>query len=162
VEDGSPAGCVVSIPLALAGESFAFVALEDGSLIIEDQQGEEPLEPVATIVERRVTTPYRARGFRADAGRFLVIADPIDVIDLGTLVGESVQLVATASERRFTVDGVPVMQSPPPDLTAEADDAQPCIISASHIDEQWWELTVEELPAELAREDSAAIAEDTP
>jgi hypothetical protein len=143
-------GCVISIPLELEGEAFVFVTLADNSLIIEDQQGEEPLEPVATVVERRVEAPYRARGFRIDEGRFIVIADPIDVIDLGSLQGESLVLVALAGEHRVVVDGV-ALAAPqiPPDLLDEAQESEPCIISASHVDEQWWELTVEELPREL-------------
>src|SRR3954469_25962198 len=98
-------GCIVSIPLDAAGESFSFVTLADGTLIIEDQQGEEPLDGVAAIIERRTDAPYRARGFRIDARRWVVIADPIDVLDLGTLQGEGVTVVAAGGERRLLVDG---------------------------------------------------------
>src|SRR4051795_4076739 len=119
--EASASGCVISIPLDVAGESFALVSLEDGSLIIEDQVGEEPLEPVATIVERRVDAPYRARGFRMDAARWVVVADPIDLIDLGALVGEQLSLVAIAGERRFVVDGATLWENAiPPDLAEEA------------------------------------------
>jgi hypothetical protein len=148
--EASATGCVISIPLELKGEAFAFVALADASLIIEDQQGEESLEQIAAVVERRVEAPYRARGFRIDERRFVVIADPIDVIELGSLQGDDLVFVALAGERRLVVDGF-ALAAPqiPPDLLEEAQDSEPCVISASHVDEQWWELTVEELPREL-------------
>jgi hypothetical protein len=144
-------GCIISIPLEVAGESFAFVTLDDGTLIIEDQQGEEPLEGVASVIERRTDAPYRARGFRIDGSRWVVVADPIELIDLGELQGEAVTVVAIADERRLVVDGAALGSGQiPPDLLAEADDSQPCVISAGHIDDEWWELTVEELPREVA------------
>jgi hypothetical protein len=172
MEDGA-SGCVLSMPLELAGEAFAFVTLEDGSLIIEDQQGDETLEPVATVVERRVERPYRARGFRIDASRWLVVAEPLDLYDFGTFAGEDVTLVAVGGERRLIVDDAlrPVADIPD-ELASEADDADPCVISASHVDEQWWELTVEELPrqvgaevhdaAEESAEDQAAADDEDP
>jgi hypothetical protein len=158
MEDG-PTGCVLSIPLEVGGEAFAFVTLEDGTLIIEDQQGEEPLEQVATLVERRIARPYRARGFRIDASRWLVVADVLDLYDFGTLAGEDVTLVAVAGERRLIVDDTlrPASEIPE-ELAAEADDAEPCIISASHVDEQFWELTVEELPRQVGSEPAPAGA----
>jgi hypothetical protein len=149
MEDGA-SGCVLSIPLAVAGEAFAFVTLDDGSLIIEDQQGEESLEQVATVVERRIERPYRARGFRLDDSRWLVVADPLELLDCGAFTGEDVTLVAVAGERRLIVDDV--LRPPadiPEELAAEADESDPCIISASHVDDAWWEVTVEELPRQI-------------
>src|SRR3954452_16757552 len=160
MEDGA-SGCVLSIPLEVEGEAFAFVTLEDGSLIIEDQLGEESLEQVAAVVERRIERPYRARGFRADATRWVVIADVLDLYDFGTLTGEDVTLVAIGSERRLIVDGTLRGDTEiPAELAAAADDAEPSVISASHVDEQWWELTVEELPRQAGSEPPLAAADE--
>src|SRR3954451_22951566 len=98
-------GCVVSIPLDATGESFSFVTLEDGTLIIEDQVGEEPLDGVAAIIERRTESPYRPRVFRIDAPLWVVIADPVDLVDLGDLDAVDVTLVAAGGERLFVLDG---------------------------------------------------------
>jgi hypothetical protein len=152
MENGA-SGCVLSIPLEVGGEAFAFVTLEDGTLIIEDQQGDESLEQVATVVERRIERPYRARGFRIDASRWVVVADVLDLYDFGKLAGEDVTLVAVAGVRRLIVDNTLLPASEiPEELAAEADDTEPCIISASHVDEQFWELTVEELPRQVGSE----------
>jgi hypothetical protein len=160
MEDGA-SGCVLSIPLEIEGEAFAFVTLEDGSLIIEDQLGEESLEQVAAVVERRIERPYRARGFRADASRWVVIADVLDLYDFGTLTGEDVTFVAIGGERRLIVDGTLRPGSEiPAELAAAGDDADPCVISASHVDEQWWELTVEELPPQVGSEPPPAEADE--
>jgi hypothetical protein len=154
--EASPSGCVVSIPLEARGEAFAFVSLPDSLLIIEDQVGEESLDSVATVVERRVEAPYRARGFRLDASRWIVIADPIDVIDLGAFQGEELTLTAVGGDHRLVVDGF-ALAAPqiPADLLAEAQDAEPCVISATKVDEQWWELTIEELPRQIGSEAGA-------
>jgi hypothetical protein len=152
---------VLSIPLELTGEAFAFVTLEDGSLIIEDEVGDESLEGVATVVERRLEPPYRARGFRAGASRWLVIADPVELADLGALAGEELTLVASGGQRRFVVDAIEHPASAiPPALAEAADESEPCVISASVVDEPWWELTVEELPREIA--DVAPPSEPAP
>jgi hypothetical protein len=157
-------GCIVSIPIDAAGESFSFVTLDDGTLIIEDQAGEEPLDGVAAVIEKRIDAPYRARGFRIDAQRWVVVADPVDLVDLGTLAGDDVTVVAASGERRLVVDdaAVPIEQLPAA-LVEELDDSEPCVISASHVDDQWWELTVEELPREVglpvAEEDAQGAAE---
>jgi hypothetical protein len=145
------AGCIVSIPLDMTGESFAFVTLDDGTLIIEDQAGEEPLESVAAIIERRTDAPYRARGFRIDTQRWVVIADPVDLLDLGSLQGDAVTVVAAGGVRRFLVDDSVRPSSELPDaLLDELGNTEPCVVSASHVDDQWWELTIEELPGEVA------------
>src|SRR3954451_9571145 len=97
-------GCIVSIPIDATGESFSFGTLDDGTLIIEDQLGEGPLDGVASIIEKRIDAPYRARGFRIDAQRWVVVADPIDLVDLGALSGVDVTVVAASGERRLVVD----------------------------------------------------------
>src|SRR3954453_21033048 len=114
--ENSASGCVLSMPLEVEGEAFAFVTLGDGSLIIEDQQGEEPLEHVATVVERRVERPYRARGSRVDASRWVVVAEPLDLYDFGAFAGEDVTLVAVGGERRLLVDDA---LRPPADIPDE-------------------------------------------
>ena len=82
-----------------------------------------------------------------------LLADPGYVVTGGRIVlqGEDVTLVAVAGDRRLVVDGAALGSAQiPPDLAEEAADSQPCVISASHVDEQWWELTVEELPRQIA------------
>jgi hypothetical protein len=144
-------GCIVSIPLDAAGESFSFVTLEDGTLVIEDQEGEEPLESVAAVIERRTASPYRARGFRIDAQRWVVIADPLDLVDLGTLAAGDVTVVAVGGERRFVLDGAVRPETEiPAALLEELGDTEPCVISATNVDDEWWEITIEELPREVA------------
>ena len=144
-------GCIVSIPLDAAGEVFSLVTLEDGTIIIEDQEGEEPLESVASVIERHIASPYRARGFRIDARRWVVIADPVDLVDLGTLDAADVTVVAVGGERRLVVDGAVRPETEiPAALLDELEDAAPCVISASNVDDEWWEITIEELPREVA------------
>src|SRR5580765_1300523 len=137
-------GCIVSIPLDVVGEAFSLVTLEDGTLIIEEQEGEEPLEGVAAIIERRTESPYRARGFRIDAQRWVVIADPVDLVDLGDTDGSEMTVVAAGGQRRLVVDGVVRPEVEIPGALLEAlDEATPCVISAANVDDEWWEITVE-------------------
>jgi hypothetical protein len=147
VNSDAGSGCVISIPLEIAGEAFSFVVLDDGSLIIEDQAGEESLETVATVIERHVARPYRARGFRGEE-RWVVVADAVELIDLGAFGEDDVTLVAIDGTRRFVVGGALRPESDIPDaLLAAAEESEPCVVSCAHVDEQWWELTIDELPS---------------
>ena len=44
----------------LAGDRVSFVALPTGDLIVEDEQGDADLSPLADAVERNLSPPYRA------------------------------------------------------------------------------------------------------
>ena len=63
----------------LAGDSVAFAALPDGDLIVDEEQGDADLSPLADAVEQHVSPPYRAIGRREADAVWAVAARQIDV-----------------------------------------------------------------------------------
>ena len=51
---------------ALQGDAVHFAALGDGSLILDEDQPDGALAPLADALETRLAPPYRAEGVRRD------------------------------------------------------------------------------------------------
>ena len=89
-----------------------------------------------------------------------MIADPIDLVDLGDTDGSESRSWVAGGQRRLVVDGEVRPEAEIPAALLEAlDEAAPCVISASNVDDEWWEITVEDLPGEVAG--TAAAEPDT-
>lgn len=80
----------------LRGDAVHFVALPDGTLVVDEEQPDDSLAPLADAVEERLTPPYRAEAVRRDGTRWAVGAS-----------------VATRESRVLTVDGRPRFGSAP-------------------------------------------------
>jgi len=65
----------------LTGHAAEFVALPDGTLLVEQGAG-GPLQPLAEAVERELAPPYRARAARQSPARWLVQARRIRLLEL--------------------------------------------------------------------------------
>src|SRR5438445_274871 len=65
----------------LEGDAARFVALPDGSLLVEDGP-DDGLEPLAAAVEQALPAPYRARAARQRETMWAVQARRIEVIEL--------------------------------------------------------------------------------
>ena len=65
----------------IEGDAVRFVALPDGTLLVEDGP-DDSLEPLATAVEQSVAAPYRARGVRQGESLWAVQARRIEIIEL--------------------------------------------------------------------------------
>ena len=63
----------------LAGDEVGFVALPEGDLIVEDEEGDADLSPLADAVEQQLKPPYRAIGRRDEGALWAVAARQIDV-----------------------------------------------------------------------------------
>jgi hypothetical protein len=71
------------------GDAVRFVALPDGSLLVEEGATEEgaegSLEPLAAAVEQQVRAPYRAEAVRHGERLWAVQARKIEVLEFGSL-----------------------------------------------------------------------------
>ena len=65
----------------IEGDSATFVALPDGSLLVEDGP-ESSLQPLADAVERTLPLPYRARAARVRDDLWAVQARRIEVVQI--------------------------------------------------------------------------------
>jgi len=88
----------------VAGQEVEFVALPDGSLFVDDEQGEGDLTPLADAVETQIAAPYRARGVRRRNDVWAVAARKIQVATFKA-DGEEIELTEHDGVRTLTVDG---------------------------------------------------------
>jgi hypothetical protein len=87
----------------LEGERAAFVALSEGTLVIEE--GPDDIEPLAAALEAELDPPYRAEAVRRDGALWAVAGRKIELVELPGVAGEEIELVVQGSERSLLVDG---------------------------------------------------------
>ncbi|HEY6962819.1 MAG TPA: hypothetical protein VI408_13100 [Gaiellaceae bacterium] len=90
---------------ALRGASVHFVTLPDGTVVVDEDEPDGSVAPLADAVEERLAPPYRAEAVRQDGSTWSVAARRIDVAEEPSLDGEEAELVVSGGERTLTVDG---------------------------------------------------------
>jgi hypothetical protein len=122
------------------GDAARFVGLEDGSLLIEEGDGD--LTPLADAIEQDIARPYRANAVRRGETTWAVAAHRLRVLQLPEPGGDQIELVLNGDEKTLVVDGNRSFGTLP-ELEALADgDA---VIRASRLDETLWEVRVDPL-----------------
>jgi hypothetical protein len=122
------------------GANARFVGLEDGSLLIEDGDGD--LTVLADAIEQEVERPYRAIAIRKSKTQWAVAARALRVVELPEPGGDEIELVVKGGERSFVVDGNrsfgTLMEL---ERLAEGDS----VIRAQRLDGSLWEVRVDPL-----------------
>ena len=89
----------------LDGDEAVFVALPDGSLLVEEGPDGD-LAPLAAAVEQEVPPPYRARAVRRSESLWAVQATRIEVLELpGAPAGDEIDVTRAGEELELRVDG---------------------------------------------------------
>jgi hypothetical protein len=122
------------------GDSARFVGLENGSLVVEDGEGD--LTPLADAVERELGRPYRAVAVRRGESQWAVAAHELRVVELPEPGGDEVELVLHGDEKTLVVDGNRSFGTLPELEALTQGDA---VIRASRIDGTLWEVRVDPL-----------------
>jgi hypothetical protein len=133
---------VVTVPAPeIEGDAVDFVALPDGSLLIEQEQGDATLDPLAAAVEQRLEPPYRARGARQTDVLWAVSARRIEIARFEA-DGERIELTETAEGKTLRVDGTSVFGSVPA-LEKLGEPVGPSyVVHAQRLDADLWEVRV--------------------
>jgi hypothetical protein len=122
------------------GDSVRFVGLEDGSLLIEEGDGE--LTPLADAIEQEMARPYRATAVRRGETTWAVAGHKLRVVELPEPGGDELELVLNGDEKTLVVDGNRSFGTMP-ELERLADgDA---VIRASRLEDTQWEVRVDPL-----------------
>lgn len=122
------------------GSNARFVALEDGSLLVEEGDGD--LSVLADAVEQEVKRPYRAIAIRRGKAQWAVAAQGLRVVELPEPGGEEVELARRGDERTLVIDGNRVFGTLPDlEQLAQGD----TVIRASRLDGNLWEVRVDPL-----------------
>jgi hypothetical protein len=124
----------------LLGDTVHFVALEDGTLLVEEDEPDDSLGPLADAVETAIPPPYRAEAVRSDASTWAVAASRIAIASLPGLGGDEAELVTTAEGRTLRVDGRPVFGSAPGlERLGEASGPE-SVVRAKRLEGHLWEV----------------------
>jgi hypothetical protein len=129
----------------LTGEEVHFVAVPDGSLIVDEDVPDGSVVPLARAVEHTVEAPYRARGVRRSGSVWAVGALRIAVTELPKeFAGDELELVVRGGAPALHVDGRPAF-SVPAGLEALAPGQGDYVVRARRLDETLWEAEVDAL-----------------
>jgi len=110
-KDDTP-GCTAEAP-GLTGKERSFVALPDGTLLVDDDIPDGVADPLAQAVETRIRPPYRAEAVRREGEVWAVAAKRIEIVELPDVDGEELTLTVTEEGRNLVVDGAPPFGSVP-------------------------------------------------
>ena len=125
----------------LPGDNVEFVALPDGSLVVDEDVPDGTLAPLADALSLPV--PYHAFGLRQDADIWSVAAKRVQVVEVPEQVeGDELQLVVTDETRSLVVDEMPSSASVPSLEAFAAEQFGSFVLHASRLDDVLWEVTV--------------------
>jgi len=88
----------------LTGNEVHFVALPNGDLVVDEDQPENTVAPLAEAIEQTLRPPYRAEAIRRDGESWGVAARRIDV-EVFEAAGDELEVVANNEGRTLVVDG---------------------------------------------------------
>jgi hypothetical protein len=133
---------VVSVDVeGVPGDEFSFVALEDGTLLLESDHDIE-LDPFADALDGLLAPPYRATAVRKGESTWAIAANSIQTATIDDEIeGDTVELAYQPGESTLLVDGAQAFGSLASfeDL-AEGLDAY--VVRASRLDGDLWEVKV--------------------
>jgi hypothetical protein len=128
----------------VAGREVEFVTLPDGTILVEEEEGDTALEPLANAVEAQIDPPYHAKAVKQTDRLWAVSAARIQVAQFEAS-GDSIELTSTPDGRRLVVDGMPSFGTVPAleQLGEAAGSAY--AVHAERLDGDLWEVRVASL-----------------
>jgi hypothetical protein len=124
----------------LTGDTVRFVALADGTLVVEEDERDGALATLAEAVEQTIAPPYRAEAVRKGPATWAVGASRIAVASIPGLKGEEVELTSTREGRVLRVDGRTTMGSARElERLGELEGTQ-YVVLAKRLDGDLWEV----------------------
>ena len=82
---------------------MTFVALEDGTLVVNEDVPDGSLAPVADQIEEMVAPPYRAAAARNQGDMWTAVAERVWIVELSGVGADEVELTVVGGERALTI-----------------------------------------------------------
>jgi hypothetical protein len=125
----------------LSGDEIEFVALADGSIVVDEDVPDGTVAPLADALS--LPPPYHAFALRQDADVWTVAAKRVQVVEVPEEVdGDEIQLVVSDEARTLFVDDMPSSTSIPSLEAFAAEQFGSFVLRASRLDDLLWEVTV--------------------
>ena len=130
---------VVSVEAAgIPVEEVHFVALDDGTIVVEEDVPDGCLAPLAEAVERELDAPYRADAACHEPDIWAVGATRVAIATLSAAVaGDLIELTSYGRERSCTLDGEPCLPFPELEAIGERR-GQEYVVRAERLDATTW------------------------
>ena len=125
----------------LTGDIVTFVALPDGTLIVDDDVPDGSLGPLADAIEQTLQPPYRAAGVRRDESVWAVAAKEVGIVELPWQEGDVIDLTRVDEMRELTIDGERTIR-PIPALDALADEHGDVALHAERVDGDFFAVDI--------------------
>ena len=124
------------------GSEVEFVTLPDGTILVEEEEGDAALEPLANAVETKIAPPYRAKAVKQTDRIWAISAMQIQVARFEQ-DGETIELTQTSDGRAMRIDGMPSFGSVPElERLGEGQAGPAYAIHAERLDADLWEVRV--------------------
>jgi hypothetical protein len=130
---------------ALPGNEVLFDVLPEKTVLVEREEGEESLTPLAEAIERELEPPYRARAVRQSGDLWAVAARSIEVVRLSGEDGDSIELSVRRGERELRIDGVRQFGTVRELEALAAGHHDHVVVRAERLDGDWWEVRTDPL-----------------
>ena len=88
-----------------AGEGVAFVVLDDGTVVVEEDVPDGSLVPLADALDERLQPPYRAAAIRHERDLWSAVAERVSIVALPGIDEDEIELTVVDGERNLTLDG---------------------------------------------------------
>ena len=123
------------------GDAVHFVALEDNTLLVDEDVDAEPL---AAALDDVAEPPYRAEAVRRSETQWAVGIRRLEVVDLGGDApdGEELTLTEREGERELLVDGAPTFGSIPALEQLGERRSRNFVVQGRRLDGALWEVRV--------------------
>jgi hypothetical protein len=124
----------------LTGDTVHFVALADGTLVVEEDEPEGALASLADAVEQTTPPPYRAEAVRKGPATWAVAASRIAIASIPDLKGDEAELTSTREGRVLKVDGRTTMGSVRELERLGQIEGTEYVVRATRLDGDLWEV----------------------
>jgi hypothetical protein len=127
----------------LPGEGLEYVALADGTLVVDEDVPEGSLSPLAAALEDQISPPYHGYAFWQQDDVWAVAAKRVQIVEVSEDVpGDEVELAVNSGARSTVVDGEESWAEIPSLETFASQQFGSFVLRASRLDDLLWEVTV--------------------
>jgi hypothetical protein len=123
----------------IAGDQIHFVTLPNGDLVVDEEEPDDTLAPLADAVEETIEPPYRAEAVRRGDDVWAVAARRIQVAELEA-AGDEIELVVSEEGKNLTVDGAREFGSVPQLERIGSLLGDSYVVRARRLDDRLWEV----------------------
>jgi len=121
----------------MPGEELTFVALADGTLVVDEDIPDGAAGPIADAIEEYIEPPYRAAALRKESDLWAVAAARVTLLDLTTIEGDRLEAARVGEGITFSVDGKASL--PPLEVRSMLERFEGDVaVTAEHVDGTTW------------------------